>query len=604
MSVHASDTDRLARAGLFANLPQFDSDSLADSPWAQIATRATPSQVPAGTWLFREGDPGDTMYVVLSGRLEVVAEIPEPTVIRILGEQDVVGELALLTGAPRSASVRARRDTSLLKVTREDFERILEDEPRFAVALTKVLGAQLQASQGRAITTDPLPSTITVVPLDRDFDAQGFGERLAGALRDCQKNVDDLDEAKVEAEEWSPDDYGRVLHHSERRHDQVVLVGGTPEAEHPWTSFAIRTGDRILAITTGEAMPRGLGNHPRLRGCDLVFCTPSASRPRSSRPAHMSAWIEALEPRAVHLLGTGADEGDSIARLARRLAGRSVGVVLSGGGARGLAHIGVLEELQAAGIAIDRVAGCSMGSYVAANTAMGRSPEEIHAICRQEFVERNPMSDYTIPLAAILRSAKARELLERTFGETMIEELPREFFCVSCDLLSSELVVHRRGRLWDSVGSSMCLPAIFPPWPRDGRLLVDGGVLNNLPVDQMAETGEGPVIAVDVTARFQPPAATGRHRGRRRTVTFVQRAREILTGRDIPLPSFKDTLIRSILLGSIDTDAAAKRYADLVIIPDTGEKGLTAWKEIEYLREAGRRAAQEALAAAPSSVFV
>ena len=146
-----------------------------------------------------------------------------------------------------------------------------------------------------------------------------------------------------------------------------------------------------------------------------------------------------------------------------------------------------------------------MGAFVGAMYALGLPADEIHARCREEFVERNPLNDYTVPVAALIRGRKVETMLRRTFGERRIEDLEREYFCVSCDLISSQLVVHREGDLFEAVGSSICLPGVGAPVPLDGRLLVDGGVLNNLPVEQMAARGEGPVIAVDVTARFEPP---------------------------------------------------------------------------------------------------
>ena len=180
--------------------------------------------------------------------------------------------------------------------------------------------------------------------------------------------------------------------------------------------------------------------------------------------------------------------------------------MLSGGGARGLAHIGVLDELLAAGVNLDRVGGCSMGALVGALFAAGLAPDEIEAKLRAELVERNPMNDYTIPLAALVAGRKAEAMLLRLFGDVQIEELEREFFCVSSDLVTSELVVHRRGNLYEAVGASFCLPGIGPPVAAGDRLLVDGGVLDNLPVATMAARGEGPVIAVDVSSRFEPPS--------------------------------------------------------------------------------------------------
>jgi predicted acylesterase/phospholipase RssA len=189
-------------------------------------------------------------------------------------------------------------------------------------------------------------------------------------------------------------------------------------------------------------------------------------------------------------------------------------------------------------------------------------------------------------------------MVRRTFGDAIIEELDREFFCVSTDMVSSELVVHRRGSLAEAVAASMTLPGVFPPRPDGDRLLIDGGLLNNLPVDVMAAEGEGPVIAADVSARFDPPA----RRHPPRSGTLAARLRAWLVGTNVPMPSFSETIVRSIVLGSVDTAAYAQRHADLVIEPRVEGIGLLEWKRIEEMRNAGREGAVEALSKAPASL--
>src|SRR5581483_3924455 len=111
-----------------------------------------------------------------------------------------------------------------------------------------------------------------------------------------------------------------------------------------------------------------------------------------------------------------------------------------------------------------------------------------------------------------------------------IEELATPFFTLSADLVSSGLVVHRRGSLAEAVGAGMSIPGLMPPVPHAGRLLVDGGVLDNLPVDAMAESTEGPIVAVDVARRLEPADAEAQRR----------------------LPSIVETLSRATLLGSVE----------------------------------------------------
>jgi predicted acylesterase/phospholipase RssA len=558
---------------------------LDSGPWAELASSAEPARLRAGEWLWRQGDPGDSLFVVLTGRLEAVLDNPgaPPRVLRVVGRGQAVGELALLTDATRSASVRARRDSELLRVSREAFDAVLNDQPGFAIALTRVLGRQLREATSTTLQQDPVPGTIAVLPATPGLPVRDVGGYLALVLGGW-RGVTRLERPDNGAEP----DYGRMLDRAERGHEQVLLLADDPDPDDPWTSFCERQADRAIVLADESSRPGPA--RPRLHGCELVALGPGGGG--------LAPWVSAYEPRNVHLVRGASTQAPVIEALGRRLAGRSVGLVLSGGGARAFAHVGVLEELVSAGLTIDRVAGCSGGAFIGGLFALGRSPEEILRACYAEFLERSPMDDYTIPLVALTRGRKGMGMVRRTFGDAIIEELDRDFFCVSTDMITSELVVHRRGLLAEAVAASMTLPGVFPPRPFGDRLLLDGGLLNNLPVDVMAADGEGPVIAADVSARFDPPA----RRHPPRTGTLAARLRAWLVGTAAPMPTFSETIIRSIVLGSVDTAEHAQRHADLVIEPRVEGIGLLAWKEIEAMREAGRRAAVEALERAPASV--
>jgi NTE family protein len=246
----------------------------------------------------------------------------------------------------------------------------------------------------------------------------------------------------------------------------------------------------------------------------------------------------------------------------------------------------VLEELLAAGIEIDRVAGVSMGAFVGALFAMGLDPDEIDARCFQEWVQRRPLGDYTVPRHALIRGERARAMLHRTFGAVAIEELARSITCGATELRSGRLVLARSGPLWEAVGMSICLPIIAPPYVRERELLIDGSLIDNLPVAAMADLGEGPVIAVDVKATFEPRPGS---RGGAGANGDGAAAREPRT------PSLGETLTRVLLLGSANTSESAARHADLVIKPRAEGVGLLEFHQIDAAREAGRVAAREAL---------
>jgi NTE family protein len=558
-----SAEDFLARVPLFAGL---------ERPLLEtVARRARSVHVNAGDWLFHEGDDGDAMYVVLAGRLEVVDEAAGVT-IRELGRGDVLGELALIGGTTRSASVRAARASDLLAVARADFEELMYSSLELSLSLNRLLAELLRGSRAPAVASRPLPATIALVTLADGVPIADLARRLTGALRHrCAAALFDGSEAAFNGDSAPASVYGPLLDRAEAANDIVVLEGGQIGAGAPWTRFCLQQADRILVLTAGGPPPAALRERVELRGCDLVACDVEAGS------GVLEGWAEELQPIETHSLRREHLDAD-VERAARRLSGHSIGVVLSGGGARAFAHIGALEELVAAGIEIDRVAGVSMGAFVGALFAMGLDADEIDARCFEEWVQRNPLSDYTFPRRSLIRGVRAEAMLRRTFGETAIEELPLSFMCGCTELRSGALVVMRYGPLWERVGFSMCIPVLAPPQLRGRELMIDGSLVDNLPVGTMAALGEGPIIAIDVKASFEPP------------VDGAPRAGTL--GR---VPSLGETLTRVLLLGSANTSDQARQYADVLIKPRSVGVGLLEFHQLDAAREAGRVAAHEVL---------
>lgn len=531
----------LRRAPLFAGLP--------DVALSRLAAGAMLRRLPAGTWLFRTGDHGDQLFVVASGRLEVVVESPPAArVARLLGRGEVVGEVALVSGQPRSASVRARRDTEVLEVSSTSFRDLLRQHTDVAFELIQLLARRLASG---AMPSSFTPRTVAVVDL-RELPGRALLRPLVDAFGG---RVGTLSRADLLAD-TSP---GRQVDHLEDRYDVVLLTArlGDPV---DWVEFCRRQSDRVIAIGDIVDLPPVAELAGLLDGSDLAL----VGEPTSAT----GRWLDALSPRAHHWIDL-PDPSSGIARLVRRLAGRSTGIVLSGGGTRGFAHIGAVEQLQARGSTIDRIGGCSMGAFVSGLFARGLSAEDCIAVCREEFVRRNPFNDYTVPRVSLIRARKAEAMLRRVFGDGSIENCSTAYFCVSSDLVGADLVAHRRGPLWQAIGASMSIPGFAPPVELDGRLLVDGGVLDNLPIEVMAATGEGPVLAVD---------AMGRTR----------------LGQPGVQPSLGETLFRATVLGSWQALTEKAHHARLVITPDIPPVGLLEFHRIDEVVEAGRRAVDRA----------
>jgi NTE family protein len=558
-----------------------------------VLARAVPAVLTAGEWLFRQGDAADALFVVESGRLDVIDDATG-AVVRPLGPGSVIGELALLTGSPRTASVRARRDTRLLRLEAGAFEALLDTEPGLAVALTRAMAHRL-ASPPPVTSQRPASRVLLVAGLGPSARAAGLGGLLVEALRrepggqgvlavDFGQAVS---EAGTSASPAVASDgelvaaFGRLLDRWEAENGFVVLVADPSDEETPggrvWVDFCLRSADRVvLAVGGDDRVSSRFEAWRRIRA--VLSGSPDLCFLETREPGLVREWLDVVQPRAHHrvITSTPADVAETVGRMARRLTGRSVGVVLSGGGARGFAHLGVLAALRDAGITIDRVGGCSIGSIMGALLAVGHPVETAIEMCRRFFVASNPLSDYGIPRSALLRGGKLRSSLQDAFGGGAIELLPRPFFCVSADLVRAESVIHRRGPLWEALLASVSIPGLLPPVPVGERLLVDGGVLNNLPIDVMAEDGEGPVIAVDVMRPFT-------HRqdgaGRRR------------------LPPIAEVLTRVTVLSSWrDVEAFRSRAALVIAVPDE-VVGMLDWAQLDRMVLAGRRAAEATLAA-------
>jgi NTE family protein len=518
---------------------------------AALAEHLRPVGVHAGEVVIQQGDAADRLFLVRSGRLRVLVEKEDrPRAVRELGAGAAIGELALLTGSPRSATVQAVRDGELLELDADVFHELLGSDPGFATSVARALARQLQAS-GELLPASARPSVLSVSGLGAVADAVAFAALLADALRSFG-SVALLSSEDCGAERAA------ALDRAEREHAFVVLAAAGDEQ---WDALCARQSDRrVVLVTDDHADASGVPS-----GADLVVAD-GVSR------ATLVSLLDACEPRAHHHLGPGGGSAP-VAPIARRLAGRALGMVLSGGGARGFAHIGAIAALRDAGFEIDRVGGCSIGSFIGALHALGLSPEEVRDRCNDELVRRSPFNDYTLPRVSLIRSRKAGRMLERVFGDQIVEALPIPLFTISADLLASRTVVHRRGLVLEAVGASMSIPGLVPPLSRPGHLLVDGGVLNNLPVDVMASDDEGPIVAVDV----------------------IRRLDELDAAVAPALPSITETLSRATVLGSVERAEQNRKLADLVVTPDVQDVALREFSALDRASEAGRQAMIAAL---------
>lgn len=299
-------------------------------------------------------------------------------------------------------------------------------------------------------------------------------------------------------------------------------------------------------------------------------------------PRGTAAWLDSVAFDTHHHLV--ADRPADYARLVRRCSGRAWGLVLGGGGARGLAHIGVIRALLESGTPIDMIAGTSIGAILSAQYAMGAGPDQMLSMTRKAYVGGSDWADLTLPLVSLRTGAGTIARLRAMFGDLQIEDLPIGYFCVSCNLTRATSGIHDRGPLamWSRVSCSV--PGLLPPVPRKGDVLVDGALLNNLPVDAMRKRLRGSVVASDVSvpvdlevdASLRPETSwSGRSQLLR---TFTHEAR---------LPNMGNLLMRMAEVGSVRDSKASGSPADLYLQLPVDRYSMTDFHAIDAIVDAG-----------------
>ncbi|OYW79405.1 MAG: cyclic nucleotide-binding protein, partial [Asticcacaulis sp. 32-58-5] len=308
---------------------------------------------------------------------------------------------------------------------------------------------------------------------------------------------------------------------------------------------------------------------------DLIIVHDQASRAGKIR--NTKVWLDALKPaRWFHVCESSAAD---TARMARIITGQSTGLVLSGGGARAFAHLGAVWALNDAHIPIDFLCGSSMGAILAATAGLEWSQAEMDRRIRAAFVESSPLDDISFPFIALTGGKKVDERLEEHFGDVMIEDMPIPFFCLSSNLTSGTIKVHKTGSLRKALRASISLPGIMPPVIEDGQVLVDGAVMRSFPAPMMANTHLGTVIGVDVTrAKGIDP----------RNIT-VPKSLPTWFGRGDwrKGPPIVSIMMRSATIITAADLAQSRAATDLLIIPEPEGVEIRDWKAYDLAVESG-----------------
>jgi NTE family protein len=550
---------------------------------AQKHAAASWFSLPGGGRLFQAGDPADTLYLLRAGRLGVFRQDHAEGEQRLFGvvtPGEPVGEMALITGTPHTASVVALRDSEVLALPAEAFLEEVRRVPELMVELARL--ALERAREGVKDFHDAPAVFGFVAATGRPI--RPFIDRVAGEMERRGHTVRIVDSgALASAAEW----FSRV----EQSHDYVLYVAERHEVA--WAHLVLRQVDRLFLVGWGlEAPPPGwlFPDDPlaELRNADLILFHPEAVK----SPSGTDLWLDAVTPaRWFHVRDKDAAD---VARIVRLLTATSVGLVLSGGGARAFAHIGAIEALRRAGVPLDFLGGSSMGAIIAASVAIGWPHDELERRMKKAFVESSPLDDVVLPILAMTRGRKVDARLEEHFGEQRIADLWRPFFAVSSNLTTGTWQVHRRGVLRQALRASISLPGVMPPVVLDGQVLVDGAVMKSFPTDLMRRWHDGPVVGVDVTrARGVDP---------RVLAAPTNWLKWFGSGEWRRGPPIVSVLMRSATLTTASDLSESRRTTDLLVIPKPEGVEIRDWKAYDQAVANGRDTMAAALEGLKGSV--
>ncbi len=570
----------------------------------ELINRLSLQSIPANTLLMKQHDPAESMYIVVNGQFQISKTNLDGQlqIVGLIGRGDTVGEMGLITASPRSADVMALHDSIVACLNRDAFESLLQ---RYPLQINQTF----VKSVIRHIETDSLnqptnTKIFTLIALSPQPDAQAFLRSLQQSLFRLGTvrilNSTDVDRAfmrkgAAQCEFTDPDNDGLVQWLSEQEAIHQHIIYQADGEFSAWTKRCLRQADHVLFLVDGKDEPSPRGLESRIlaeiakfsQKKSLIILHPG----NASNPAGTSAWLKS-RPLDAHYHVRQGQQLD-FDRLARHITGNALGLVLGGGAARGFAHVGVLKALRESGIAVDLVGGNSMGAILAAEYALQwdeqRMLEKTRALCLQR-------DRFTLPLVSLFSGKTMTAALEELFGDLYIEDLWIPFFCVSCNISRAKLMTHRRGTLLAALLASNAPPGLFPPQVSDGDLLVDGALLNNLPVDVMRTLNRGGrIIAVDVNQRddlLNNTDSLGGISGWRLLIDKLNPARRI------NMPGIVQILTRSSMIGGVAQQKKMHEgLADLYLHPPVTGFALTAYSQAQAIAETGYRYAIKKLEA-------
>ncbi|MBU9888515.1 MAG: patatin-like phospholipase family protein [Candidatus Omnitrophica bacterium] len=514
-----------------------------------------------GDIVYHEGAVADAFYIIISGRFRLFTRArgaePETTLLYFYrGEH--FGETSLLTGNVHSASVEAKTDAVALRISAEGFHKLLQDIPSLAIHLSRSLGRHLtredlgyshhrrevriaafygvapsegmarflvdflnalrSETRGKILLLDLSDELRYRLPYEFHQGGPGFDLQLMDpshedavqkAIRPSETSFDYLDFAKNYGRDTEEQKFATLLTYLTYHYDYLMIY--LPDRNNPVAVKALNYSERVYLWAESKTDVFSFANHKVTELCqDFGF---SKNEIKIILPLQEGGDLvaETQEPvpeiRLFSMLPSLQSQRyryeKTLTFLAREWSERLVGLVLGSGAAYGLSHIGVLRVLEEEKIPVDIIAGSSVGALVGALWAAGYDSHAIEKIAksvdrRNVFFKLLGLRDISAVHRGFFKGNQIMRFLATHLKDLSFKDLKIPLKMVATDLLTSEEVVLDSGSVLDAIRSSISIPGFLRPTPYKGSYLIDGGIVDPLPVRILSDMGVRRIIAVNV----------------------------------------------------------------------------------------------------------
>ncbi len=491
-------------------------------------------QVEAGHTLLSEKSMPEGIYIVHWGKL---VEIKKAKPLHHYSEKEHLSALYFLTNIPEKTHIRAVRDSELLIISKDVFNELIDTETKILKNISKALAFEVHDS----LSIEKKQTRTRIFALIPHCDEPSFTD-FYQKIFDLFKEVEDTVILKE-------GDSKKLSQHDEE--DKTLLLICSHKM-NSWTNLAIHNADKVLIVASIKNKPNLSDVEVKINKMNFLDRHLILLHDGHEKIKNTKVWLKDRKVRTHQHVFT--QDKESISRIFRILSGRSLAVVFSGGGARGIAHIGFLLACLEKGIKIDIVGGTSVGAIVGAFYALGWRMKKIIERGPYVFQKQGGLLDYTIPFVSILKGKRAFDKIVQHSEGLQIEDFGTTFFCASSNLTLKMPHMHHRGSIITALRASIALPGIFPPIYMDHNVLVDGGLFNVLPIDMCKHYDPGKIVAVNVSVdspriNYKPFPPT---------ISGWRKLLRLITLKETHLPSFFDIL-------SLTTEISGRTYKQKLI---------------------------------------